>query len=106
MEGIATASISSPNSRQHLGKPALPMDAHLDGFTGYLPAKDACVNGIYRAVPILDSKTQRTGNNPVTDTHEVQTADLQLLLQHRMRPFPLLLPQRGMLFLCFPIQGS
>lgn len=104
MERIATSSISSPNSRQHLGKPSLPTDAHLDGFTVFLPSKDAWVNGIHRAVPILDSKTQRTGNNPVTDTHEVQRADLQL--QHKMRPFPFLLPQRRMLFLGFPIQGS
>lgn len=106
MEGISTSSVSSSNSRQHLGKLALPMDAHLDGFTGYLPSKDADVNGIYRAVPILDSKTQRTGTNPVTDTHEVHRAELQLLLLHRMRQFPFLLPQRGMLFWCFPIQGS
>lgn len=56
------SSISSPDSRWHL-EPALPMDAHLDGFSGYLPSKDACMNGIYRAAPILDSKTQRTGNN-------------------------------------------
>lgn len=95
------SSISSPDSRWHLGKPALPLDAHLDEFTGYLPSKYACMNRIYRAVPILDSKTQRTGNNPVTDTHKVQTADLQLLLQHKMRPFPLLLPQRDAIFV-FP----
>lgn len=106
MERSATSSISSPDSSQHLGKPALPMDAHLGGFTGYLPSKDACMNRTYRAAPILDSRTRRTGNNPVIDTHEVQRADLQLLLQHRKRPFLLLLPQRGMLFLCFPIQGS
>lgn len=76
------------------------MDTYSDGFTGYLPCKDASMNRIYRAVPILDSKTQRTGNNPVTDTQKVQRADLQLLLQHRMRPFLLLLPQRERCYFC------
>lgn len=96
------SSISSPDSRWYL-EPALPMDAHLDGFTGYLPSKDACMNGIYRAAPILGSETQRTGNNPVTDTHELQRAHLQLLLQHRMRPFPLLLHREGC---CFCVSQS
>lgn len=84
-----------------LGQASPPMDAHLDGFPGYLPCKDASMKGTYRAAPILDSKSQRTGNNPVTDTHEVQRADLQPLLQHRMRPFPLLMPQRDAIFV-FP----
>ena len=56
------------------------------------------MNKIYRTVPILDSKTQRTAKNPATATHEVRRADLLLLLQHRMRPSPLSLQRRGMLF--------
>lgn len=69
MEGSTMSYTSSHDSRWHLGKPALPMDALLDGFTGYLPSKDAHMNRIYRTVPMLDSKTQRTRNSSVTDTH-------------------------------------